>query len=61
MMAGIIIPSKEENATLLGGIKPSIIEPAERLLDIMMKEKLLTADINPSDLIDTHFADCYQQ
>lgn len=58
MLEGLIVPSKEENYNILGGESPAIIAPARRLAKIMLKEKLLKSEVDPSLAIDKAFQEC---
>jgi NitT/TauT family transport system substrate-binding protein len=59
MMDGIILPSPEDNKHILGGEKPGLILPAQRLAEILVKEKLISSMVDVSMAIDSSFASCY--
>ncbi|MBD3608946.1 MAG: ABC transporter substrate-binding protein [Gammaproteobacteria bacterium] len=61
MMSGIILPDKAENRSMLGGKSPGIFTPANKLMDIMLKEKQLSHRVDISASIDSDFANCYSQ
>lgn len=59
MMEGIIIPTTAENKRILGGDKPTLIDPANRLANILLKEKLISQSVDVSAAIDPTFTSCY--
>lgn len=59
MLEGIIIPSRAENKKILGGEKPSILDPAHKLSEILVEEKMIKGMIDISVAIDTSFTSCY--
>lgn len=59
MMQGIILPTREENKKILGGDNPSLLEPAHKLSELLVKEKMIDGMIDVSVAIDTSFANCY--
>lgn len=61
MLDGIILPTRAENAQMLGGENPGLLEPAERLNQIMQLEGQLSRDIDPKPAIDKDFASCFAQ
>ena len=61
MMAGLILPTAAENAQLLGGAKPGLVQPAEKLSKIMFDEKQLSRLINIRQALDTTFTKCYTE
>jgi hypothetical protein len=60
MLGGLKVPDGNENRRLLVGESPAIIEPATRLVKIMLKEKLLNNSVNPSQLIAPELQGCMQ-
>jgi len=59
MMEGIILPTRAENKKILGGDIPALLEPAKRLSEILVKEKMIDRIIDASVAIDTSFTSCY--
>lgn len=59
LMAGIILPSTDENRKILGGKEPELIKAADKLARIMLEEQMLTSHVNAGNAIDTSFASCY--
>lgn len=59
MMDGIILPTRAENKKILGGENPSILEPAHRLSEILVKEKMLDHMIDARVAVDASFVSCY--
>ncbi|MBS4097832.1 MAG: ABC transporter substrate-binding protein [Sulfuricella sp.] len=59
-MGGLILPSRTENQRLLGGATPALLGPAQRLVGIMAKERLISVPVNPADAIDPSFQGCLQ-
>ena len=59
MMDGIILPTRADNKRILGGDKPQLIAPAQKLAEIMVQEKMLTNRVDASAAIDITFASCY--
>lgn len=57
-MAGLIVPSREDNQKLLGGATPGLIAPARRLAEIMLREKMIPAPVDIGPSIDPDFASC---
>lgn len=58
MLGGLKVPDGNENRRLLAGESPAIIEPATRLMQIMLREKLLNNPVNPSQLIAPELQGC---
>lgn len=58
MLEGLKVPDLKETRRLLGGEHPAIIEPAERLAKLMLKEKLLTNSVDPSLLLSAELLAC---
>lgn len=58
MMKGLIIPTMDENSKLLGGNKPDLIEPANKLASIMQTEKQLSKFVDISVALDNKFMAC---
>jgi NitT/TauT family transport system substrate-binding protein len=48
---GLRIPDHEENMRLLHGANPALIEPANRLVKVMVEGKLLRVELDPRRLI----------
>lgn len=61
MMAGIILPDREQNRKLLGGNNPQLLSPAGRLVQIMLNEKQLSRPVDASIAVDPEFARCFDQ
>ena len=59
LLDGIIQPDIFTNKKLLGGEKPGLIEPGERLSKVMIKEKQLKVLVDVNEAIDTSFTSCY--
>lgn len=59
-MAGLIVPSREDNQRLLGGKTPTLIAPAKRLADVMLREHMIPAPVDVAASIDPSFASCLQ-
>lgn len=59
MLEGIILPTREENKKILGGEMPSILEPAHKLSEVLVEEKMIKGMVDASVAIDTSFASCY--
>lgn len=57
-MAGLKIPSREENQRLLGGETPTLLAPARRLSEIMKTGQMLPGEANIAASIDTSFTAC---
>lgn len=47
---GLRLPDRNENLLLLGGTQPTLVETAERLVDVMLDQKLLYKEIDVSQL-----------
>ena len=58
MMAGVVLPSRQENQRLLGGTSPALIAPARRLADIMQRNHMLSVPVDIAPSIDADFAAC---
>ncbi len=59
MMAGLVVPTRAENARLLGGAHPAILVPAQRLLEVMRREHLLAGEAEIESAIDPGFQQCH--
>jgi NitT/TauT family transport system substrate-binding protein len=59
MMEGIILPTRAENKKILGGEKPGLLEPAQRLAEILYQDKRINSMVDISKVIDTSFTSCY--
>lgn len=59
-MAGLIVPSRQENQRLLGGNTPTLLAPARRLADIMQREHMIPGPVDVAASIDPSFAACLQ-
>lgn len=59
IMEGIILPGREETKKILGGETPALLEPAKRLSEILVKEKMIRSMIDVNVAIDKSFTDCY--
>jgi hypothetical protein len=59
MLDGIILPSRADNKRILGGEQPELIGPAQKLAEIMVREKMLANKVDASVAIDTNFTSCY--
>ena len=61
MLAGIVLPTLQQNRQFLGGTSPALLAPAEKLAQIMFQARLLPIAVNPSDALAPEFQDCQQQ
>jgi len=59
MMAGLVIPTQADNARLLGGTSPAILEPAWRFTEVMQKERMLSSQADIESAIDPGFQQCH--
>ncbi len=59
-IAGIKVPSRQENQQLLGGSAPTLLVPARRLADIMLRGHMISGPVDISASIDPGFASCLQ-
>ena len=59
MMGGLTVPSRKDNQHLLGGNNPPMAVSANRLIDIMLKEHLITHRVDFSETIDPTFQTCF--
>lgn len=59
MMEGIVLPGPDDNKRILGGDQPGIIEPAGRLSEILMREKILPGLVDVRPALDPEFTGCY--
>jgi NitT/TauT family transport system substrate-binding protein len=59
MLDGIILPSRDDNKRILGGERPGLIEPAHKLAEILVQEKMLANRVDASVAIDPEFTACY--
>ncbi len=59
-MAGIKVPSRQENQQLLGGNAPTLLVPARRLADIMQRGHMIPRAVDIATSIDPSFASCLQ-
>ncbi|MBJ6727381.1 ABC transporter substrate-binding protein [Geomesophilobacter sediminis] len=57
-MAGIKVPSREDNRRLLGGRSPALLAPAQRLVDIMLQAHMIPTSVNMATALDPEFAEC---
>lgn len=60
MLEGLKVPDRTESNRLLGGKTPAIIEPAKRLVAIMLREKLITASVAPSQVLAPELQGCVE-
>jgi NitT/TauT family transport system substrate-binding protein len=58
--AGIKVPSGQENQLLLGGNTPTLLVPARRLADVMLREHMIPGPVDVAASIDPGFASCLQ-
>lgn len=59
MARGITLPGRQDNKRILGGDKPELLGPAERLSDIMREEQQISAPVDTRSAIDPGFAACF--
>ncbi len=59
-MAGLKVPSRQENQLLLGGNTPTLLAPARRLADIMQRGHMIPGPVDIAASIDPGFASCLQ-
>lgn len=59
MLDGIILPSRDDNKSILGGDQPKLLPPAEKLAKIMLQEKMLKHRVDLSEALDADFTSCY--
>lgn len=57
-MAGLKVPSRQENQRLLGGDAPALLVPASRLLEIMQRGRMIPGAVDIAGAIDPAFASC---
>jgi NitT/TauT family transport system substrate-binding protein len=57
-MAGLKIPTREENRQLLSGTVPGLLAPARRLSAVMQHELMLRQPVDIATTIDLGFAEC---
>lgn len=57
-MAGLKVPSRQDNQHFLGGDAPSLIAPAQRLSDIMQGGHMLAGPVDIAASIDASFSTC---
>ncbi len=57
-VAGIKVPSRQENQLLLGGSAPTLLGPARRLADIMQRGHMIPGAVDIAASIDPGFASC---
>lgn len=60
LMSGLVLPSKEENRNLLGGASPELLVPGKKLVEIMLKEKQISRQIDIASALDPQFAGCFK-
>jgi len=58
MMKGIVIPDKSKQQDFLGGENPGIYGAAEKLRNIMLKEKMLKGKVDYNNTVDSSFVEC---
>lgn len=69
MLSGLVLPDRAENQRLLSGwqapagkaampSEPAILAPARRLADIMQREGLIAARVDPALAVDPEFLHC---
>ena len=58
MMEGLKVPNRSESRRLLGGDNPAMLQPARRLVEIMVREKLLAKSVDPSMLFTPELQAC---
>ncbi len=59
-MAGLKVPSRQENQLLLGGNAPTLLVPARRLSELMQHEHMIPGPADVAGSIDPGFASCLQ-
>lgn len=59
-MAGIKVPLRQENQLLLGGNTPTLLAPARRLSDTMLRGHMIAGTVDIAASIDPGFASCMQ-
>jgi NitT/TauT family transport system substrate-binding protein len=59
-MAGIKVPLRRENQQLLGGNTPTLLAPARRLSDTMLRGHMIAEPVDIAASIDPGFASCLQ-
>ncbi len=59
-MGGIKVPSRQENQQLLGGNAPTLLVPARRLAEIMLRGHMIPEPVDIAASIDPGFASCLQ-
>lgn len=59
-LAGITIPSRQENQRLLGGNTPTLLAPARRLAEIMRRDHMVPVPVDIAASVDPSFASCLQ-
>jgi NitT/TauT family transport system substrate-binding protein len=57
-MAGLKVPTREENRHLLSGTVPGLLAPARRLSAVMQREHMLHDPVDIAATIDPGFAEC---
>ena len=60
ILAGLKVPSRQENRLLLGGNAPTLLVPARRLADIMQRSHMIPGPVDIAAGIDPSFASCLQ-
>ena len=58
MLDGLKVPDRKENLRLLSGESAAIIAPAKRLVEIMLREKLLRAPVDPTQVLAPELKGC---
>jgi len=61
IMSGIILPTGDDNARLLGGTTPGLLKPVKLLSEIMVAGNQLSKHVDASSAIDSNFATCHKK
>lgn len=59
-LSGLVLPSRELSRELLDGDSPRLLKPAQRLMEVMLRESMLGSAVVTANAIDPSFQTCVQ-